>query len=107
MQPFRIYRVLQLALDEERELSLSLKSEVETLTEKLEELQETSNRRTTELSRENEVLRNQLKKYVNAVQLLKRENQNISKETTDGIIVIIVFFVLFKYDCFEFVELLH
>jgi len=78
-------RVLQLALDEERECTLSLKAEVETLSEKVGELQETSSRQTADLSRENEILRNQLKKYVAAVQLLKRENKNISTETNDAI----------------------
>lgn len=77
-------RVLQLALDEERELCLSLKSDVDNLSEKLLDVQETSNKKVVELSRENEVLRNQLKKYVAAVQLLKRENKNVSKETSDG-----------------------
>ena len=83
-------RVLQLAVDEERECSLSLKAEVETLSEKVGELQETNRRQTADLSRENEILRNQLKKYVAAVQLLKRENKNISAETNDGTLFILV-----------------
>ena len=87
---------MQLAVDEERELSLSLKSEVELLSEKLQELQETSEKRITEFTRENEVLRNQLKKYVAAVQLLKRDNKNVSKETNDGIISFSCF-VIFSY----------
>ena len=94
-------RVLQLALDEERECTLSLKAEVETLSEKVGELQETSSRQTADLSRENEILRNQLKKYVAAVQLLKRENKNISTETNDGtfFILVIIFTAIFLVCC--------
>ena len=103
---FFSYRVLQLALVEERELSLSLKTDVETLSDNLEELQEKSEKQITELSRENEILRNQLKKYVSAVQLLKRENENISKETNDGIILIYAIFILFQ-SIFFFTELFY
>ena len=80
-----LHRVLQLALDEERDYSLSLRTEVDNLSDKLNQTEENSEKRITELARENEVLRNQLKKYVAAVQLLKRENRNISKETTEGL----------------------
>ena len=64
---------------------MSLSSEIETLKERLEGQQETNDRQIAEVTRENEVLRNQLKKYVAAVQLLKRENKSLSKETKQGI----------------------
>eukprot|EP00795_Rhopilema_esculentum_P009186 gene9186-16860_t len=78
-------RVLKLALDEERESTMSLSSENETLKKRLEGQQETNERQIAEVTRENEVLRNQLKKYVAAVQLLKRENKSLSKETKQAI----------------------
>ncbi len=79
-----VFRVLQLAIDEEREYSLSVKAELDILQEKHDAQAAENSNKVDALSRENEVLRNQLKKYVAAVQLLKRESRNISKETTDG-----------------------
>ena len=78
------YRILQNALDDEREYSLSLKSEFDQLQDQLNELQEKDQKKIQDISRENEVLRSQLKKYVAAVQLLRRENKNLSKETSEG-----------------------
>eukprot|EP00794_Sanderia_malayensis_P009248 gene9248-10225_t len=78
-------KVLQLAIEEEREYSLTVKTELDNLQAKHQESQGVDLKKIEALSRENEVLRNQLKKYVAAVQLLKRENQNISKETNEAI----------------------
>ncbi|XP_076028098.1 sorting nexin-29 [Genypterus blacodes] len=60
-------------LDGEMEHSAGLRQETELLRRKLAELEERHTAKVQALARENEVLKVQLKKYVGAVQMLKRE----------------------------------
>ncbi|XP_051037381.1 sorting nexin-29 isoform X2 [Phodopus roborovskii] len=62
-------------LDGEMEHSASLRQEVDALKRKVTEQQERHTTKVQALARENEVLKVQLKKYVGAVQMLKREGQ--------------------------------
>ncbi|XP_051529654.1 sorting nexin-29-like isoform X2 [Myxocyprinus asiaticus] len=64
---------LRSLLDGEMEHSAGLRQEVESLKKKLAELEERHAAKVQALMRENEVLKVQLKKYVGAVQMLKRE----------------------------------
>ncbi|XP_030630969.1 sorting nexin-29, partial [Chanos chanos] len=64
---------LRSLLDGEMEHSAALRQEVDTLKKKLAELEERHAAKVQALGRENEVLKVQLKKYVGAVQMLKRE----------------------------------
>ncbi|XP_012694421.1 sorting nexin-29 [Clupea harengus] len=64
---------LRSLLDGEMEHSAGLRQEVDTLKNKLAELEERHAAKVQALGRENEVLKVQLKKYVGAVQMLKRE----------------------------------
>ncbi|XP_076856447.1 sorting nexin-29 [Brachyhypopomus gauderio] len=64
---------LRSLLDGEMEHSAGLRLEVDSLRTKLAELEERHTVRVHALGRENEVLKVQLKKYVGAVQMLKRE----------------------------------
>ncbi|KAK3559601.1 hypothetical protein QTP86_013543 [Hemibagrus guttatus] len=65
-------------LDGEMEHSAGLRLEVDSLKKKLADLEERHTAKVQALGRENEVLKVQLKKYVGAVQMLKREgNQSI------------------------------
>uniref|UniRef100_A0A674NJY0 Sorting nexin 29 n=1 Tax=Takifugu rubripes TaxID=31033 RepID=A0A674NJY0_TAKRU len=64
---------LRSLLDGEMEHSAGLRQETDLLKKKLAELEERHTARIQALSRENEVLKVQLKKYVGAVQMLKRE----------------------------------
>ncbi|KAM7381985.1 hypothetical protein PAMA_012719 [Pampus argenteus] len=64
---------LRSLLDGEMEHSASLRQETELLKKKLAELEERHTAKVQALARENEVLKVQLKKYVGAVQMLKRE----------------------------------
>ncbi|XP_051969173.1 sorting nexin-29-like isoform X2 [Xyrauchen texanus] len=64
---------LRSLLDGEMEHSAGLRQEVESLKKKLAELEERHEAKVQALMRENEVLKVQLKKYVGAVQMLKRE----------------------------------
>ncbi|XP_063076653.1 sorting nexin-29 [Engraulis encrasicolus] len=64
---------LRSLLDGEMEHSAGLRQEVDTLKTKLAELEERHAAKVQALGRENEVLKVQLKKYVGAVQMLKRE----------------------------------
>ncbi|KAL2078175.1 hypothetical protein ACEWY4_025860 [Coilia grayii] len=77
---------LRSLLDGEMEHSAGLRQEVDTLKSKLAELEERHTAKAQALGRENEVLKVQLKKYVGAVQMLKREgNQgNDGKTPTEG-----------------------
>ncbi|XP_049624507.1 sorting nexin-29 [Suncus etruscus] len=68
-------RSLRSLLDGEMEHSASLRQEVDTLKRKLAEQEERHATKVQALARENEVLKVQLKKYVGAVQMLKREGQ--------------------------------
>ncbi|XP_069066281.1 sorting nexin-29 isoform X2 [Pleurodeles waltl] len=66
-------------LDGEMEHSAVLRQEIDNLKRKLAEQEERHMMKVQALTRENEVLKVQLKKYVGAVQMLKREGQ-----TNDG-----------------------
>ncbi|XP_012721984.2 sorting nexin-29 isoform X2 [Fundulus heteroclitus] len=64
---------LRSLLDGEMEHSAGLRQETDLLKKKLAELEERHGAKVQALARENEVLKVQLKKYVGAVQMLKRE----------------------------------
>ncbi|XP_071398905.1 sorting nexin-29 [Centroberyx affinis] len=64
---------LRSLLDGEMEHSAGLRQETDLLRRKLAELEERHTAKVQALARENEVLKVQLKKYVGAVQMLKRE----------------------------------
>uniref|UniRef100_UPI0037E7A738 sorting nexin-29 n=1 Tax=Semicossyphus pulcher TaxID=241346 RepID=UPI0037E7A738 len=64
---------LRSLLDGEMEHSAGLRQETDQLKKKLAELEERHTGKVQALARENEVLKVQLKKYVGAVQMLKRE----------------------------------
>ncbi|XP_067224683.1 sorting nexin-29 isoform X5 [Chanodichthys erythropterus] len=64
---------LRSLLDGEMEHSAGLRQEVDSLKKRLAELEERHAAKVQALMRENEVLKVQLKKYVGAVQMLKRE----------------------------------
>uniref|UniRef100_A0A8C9QI23 Sorting nexin 29 n=1 Tax=Spermophilus dauricus TaxID=99837 RepID=A0A8C9QI23_SPEDA len=66
-------RSLRNLLDGEMEHSAALRQEVDTLKRKVTEQEERHTMKVQALARENEVLKVQLKKYVGAVQMLKRE----------------------------------
>nr|XP_045017509.1 sorting nexin-29 [Jaculus jaculus] len=66
-------RSLRNLLDGEMEHSAALRQEVDSLKRKVAEQQERHTTKVQALARENEVLKVQLKKYVGAVQMLKRE----------------------------------
>ncbi|XP_069859562.1 sorting nexin-29 isoform X1 [Dipodomys merriami] len=68
-------RSLRNLLDGEMEHSAVLRQEVDTLKRKVAEQEERHTVKVQALARENEVLKVQLKKYVGAVQMLKREGQ--------------------------------
>uniref|UniRef100_A0A8B9KJ53 Sorting nexin 29 n=1 Tax=Astyanax mexicanus TaxID=7994 RepID=A0A8B9KJ53_ASTMX len=71
-------RSLRSLLDGEMEHSAGLRLEVDSLKKKLADLEERHAAKVQALGRENEVLKVQLKKYVGAVQMLKREgNQSV------------------------------
>ncbi|XP_047143219.1 sorting nexin-29 isoform X2 [Hydra vulgaris] len=65
---------LQRALDEERNINRCLKNDLECATIKIREKEDTIEKKLTETLQENEILKNQLKKYVAAVKMLKKEN---------------------------------
>ncbi|KAJ0060141.1 hypothetical protein NL108_003955, partial [Boleophthalmus pectinirostris] len=67
---------LRSLLDGEMEHSATLRQESEQLKKKLTELEERHEVKVQALARENEVLKVQLKKYVGAVQMLKREGSS-------------------------------
>ncbi|XP_058851843.1 sorting nexin-29 isoform X2 [Acipenser ruthenus] len=64
---------LRSLLDGEMEYSAALRQELDSLKKRLAELEERHAGKVQALGRENEVLKVQLKKYVGAVQMLKRE----------------------------------
>ncbi|KAM9411039.1 sorting nexin-29-like isoform 2-T5 [Salvelinus alpinus] len=64
---------LRSLLDGEMEHSAGLRQETDALRRRLDELEERHTAKVQALGRENEVLKVQLKKYVGAVQMLKRE----------------------------------
>ncbi|XP_074866535.1 sorting nexin-29 isoform X2 [Carettochelys insculpta] len=68
-------RSLRNLLDGEMEHSAVLRQEIDNLRRKAAELEERHAAKIQALARENEVLKVQLKKYVGAVQMLKREGQ--------------------------------
>nr|XP_020136927.1 sorting nexin-29 [Microcebus murinus] len=68
-------RSLRNLLDGEMEHSAALRQEVDSLKKKVAEQEERHGMKVQALARENEVLKVQLKKYVGAVQMLKREGQ--------------------------------
>ncbi|XP_036390384.1 sorting nexin-29 [Megalops cyprinoides] len=69
---------LRSLLDGEMEHSAGLRQEVDSLKKRLGELEERHTAKVQALGRENEVLKVQLKKYVGAVQMLKREGGQIN-----------------------------
>lgn len=66
-------RSLETLLSQEQEISLALRAELKDTNTKISVLQEKDNCKIQSLQKENELLRHQLKKYVNAVQLLRKE----------------------------------
>ncbi|KAK0144866.1 Sorting nexin-29 [Merluccius polli] len=74
---------LRSLLDGEMEHSAVLRQETDCLRRKLAELEERHTARVQALGRENEVLKVQLKKYVGAVQMLKREGS----QANDGVVI--------------------
>nr|XP_014339661.1 PREDICTED: sorting nexin-29-like [Latimeria chalumnae] len=66
-------RSLRNLLDGEMEHSAALRQEIDNLKKKVAEQEERHTVKIQALARENEVLKVQLKKYVGAVQMLKRE----------------------------------
>ncbi|KAM3826613.1 sorting nexin-29 isoform 4-T4 [Vipera latastei] len=68
---------LRSLLEGEMEHSAGLRQEVDNLKKKVSEHEEHHTARIQALARENEVLKVQLKKYVGAVQMLKREGQTM------------------------------
>uniref|UniRef100_A0A669DHA3 Sorting nexin 29 n=1 Tax=Oreochromis niloticus TaxID=8128 RepID=A0A669DHA3_ORENI len=77
-----IYKSLRSLLDGEMEHSAGLRQETDLLKKKLAELEERHSAKVQALARENEVLKVQLKKYVGAVQMLKREGSQGNDEQT-------------------------
>uniref|UniRef100_A0A3B3V076 Sorting nexin 29 n=1 Tax=Poecilia latipinna TaxID=48699 RepID=A0A3B3V076_9TELE len=75
---------LRSLLDGEMEHSAGLRQETELLKKKLAELEERHGAKVQALARENEVLKVQLKKYVGAVQMLKREGSQGNDGKTRG-----------------------
>uniref|UniRef100_A0A669B4Q4 Sorting nexin 29 n=1 Tax=Oreochromis niloticus TaxID=8128 RepID=A0A669B4Q4_ORENI len=73
---------LRSLLDGEMEHSAGLRQETDLLKKKLAELEERHSAKVQALARENEVLKVQLKKYVGAVQMLKREGSQGNDEQT-------------------------
>uniref|UniRef100_A0A8C2KTK5 Sorting nexin 29 n=1 Tax=Cyprinus carpio TaxID=7962 RepID=A0A8C2KTK5_CYPCA len=69
-------------LDGEMEHSAGLRQEVDSLKKRLAELEERHAAKVQALMRENEVLKVQLKKYVGAVQMLKREGSQGNEALT-------------------------
>lgn len=67
---------LRSLLDGEMEHSAALRQDTDLLKKRLAELEERHEAKVQALARENEVLKVQLKKYVGAVQMLKREGGN-------------------------------
>ncbi|XP_068421600.1 sorting nexin-29 isoform X6 [Eschrichtius robustus] len=78
-------RSLRNLLDGEMEHSAVLRQEVDTLKRKVAEQEERHITKIQALARENEVLKVQLKKYVGAVQMLKREGQTAEGAAERGI----------------------
>ncbi|XP_041133995.1 sorting nexin-29-like isoform X2 [Polyodon spathula] len=71
-------RSLRSLLDGEMEHSAALRQELDSLNKRLAELEERHAAKVQALGRENAVLKVQLKKYVGAVQMLKREGGQIN-----------------------------
>uniref|UniRef100_A0A8C1CLT2 Sorting nexin 29 n=1 Tax=Cyprinus carpio carpio TaxID=630221 RepID=A0A8C1CLT2_CYPCA len=76
------HRSLRNLLDGEMEHSAGLRQEVDSLKKRLAELEERHAAKVQALMRENEVLKVQLKKYVGAVQMLKREGSQGNEALT-------------------------
>uniref|UniRef100_A0A8C7SZ21 Sorting nexin 29 n=1 Tax=Oncorhynchus mykiss TaxID=8022 RepID=A0A8C7SZ21_ONCMY len=74
---------LRSLLDGEMEHSAGLRQETDALRRRLDELEERHTAKVQALGRENEVLKVQLKKYVGAVQMLKREGTPQSRSMDD------------------------
>lgn len=75
--------MLQAALDEQRELVRSTQSDYETLQVESHAKDESNKKKIVDLTREVDVLKNQLKKYVAAVQML-RKDKILSEEAKEG-----------------------
>ncbi|GAB1606279.1 sorting nexin-29-like [Argonauta hians] len=69
-------RMLQQLLSQEKESGVCMRAEVNDLEKKMTVLQEKDSNKIQTLQKENDLLRHQLKKYVNAVQLLRKEGSN-------------------------------
>ncbi|XP_054763055.2 sorting nexin-29-like [Lytechinus pictus] len=77
-------RSLRALLDSEMEHSASLRGQLEELRVKDSDMQEKLDSQVQALTRENELLKNQLKKYVAAVQMLRREGSTGAIEGLPG-----------------------
>ncbi|XP_071482268.1 sorting nexin-29-like [Diadema antillarum] len=77
-------RSLRALLDSEMEHSASLRGQLEELRSKTQESEEKLDSQVQALTRENELLKNQLKKYVAAVQMLRREGSTGAIEGLPG-----------------------
>ncbi|XP_041473769.1 sorting nexin-29-like [Lytechinus variegatus] len=77
-------RSLRALLDSEMEHSASLRGQLEELRVKGSDMQEKLDSQVQALTRENELLKNQLKKYVAAVQMLRREGSTGAIEGLPG-----------------------
>jgi len=71
-------------LDQEMEQNAELRKEAEQLRSKLTESKDNYEVLVKESEKESEVLRNQLKKYVGAVQALKKDNAEVEAQQNDG-----------------------
>lgn len=78
-------RTLQNKLAEERQKSLQLHTETEDLKGEIKKQENLNAAKIQSLSRENELLKHQLKKYVGAVQALRSDLRNKSSETTEAL----------------------
>ncbi|KAL9955431.1 hypothetical protein ACROYT_G036758 [Oculina patagonica] len=76
-------RNLQTELDEERHKSQQLSTETDALREELKEQENFNTAKIESLSRENELLKHQLKKYVGAVQALRSDLHGKSSEAVE------------------------
>ena len=79
----QIYRVLQEALEEQRELTNKIQNEYEALQNEVMAKDLAHKKKVQDMTKEIDVLKNQLKKYVAAVQTLRKDKQ-LTDEMTSG-----------------------
>ena len=77
------YRVLQEALEEQRELTNKIQNEYEALQKEVLAKDLVHKKKVQDMTKEIDVLKNQLKKYVAAVQTLRKDKQ-LTDEMTSG-----------------------